>query len=61
MMKRKWAKFQDQGFSRSKVKRKEDRENEHREKAKFLYNFVQNANAVREKEVGLSLKCPFGS
>ena len=41
---KKCAKFQDQGSSRLKVKRKS--ETEHRETASFMYNFVQKSNAT---------------
>ena len=48
MIEGKWTKFKDQGFSRSKLKGKENWENEHREKANFMYNFVQKANATKQ-------------
>ena len=43
-----FAKFQDQGCIRSKVKRKRKWWNENREKANFVYNFVQKTNATEQ-------------
>ena len=45
---RRCAKLQDQGTSRSKVKRKRNWDNEHRETASLMYNFVQKTNSTKQ-------------
>ena len=50
---RKCANFQDQGISRSKLKGKVNCENEHREMASFMYNFVQKTNATKQLVGGI--------
>ena len=43
-----WPNFKSKAFAVRKLKGKENCENEHRETASFMYNFVQKTNATKK-------------